>query len=203
MHFEFRDYQLLKIKQNLKNKFLLFSNGANQTSQNWLIVEQNLSDLNLKYYKIYNKIALEVFKNSIYKNISQTIRGTFFFLRLKTTLDVLKKQNLFKVLESICFTLLSIKLNNKIYSIVQIKNIKSLKYKHNVAVLYQFLLTNLKHVYRMNNKKISKQCDLNTWPSNPKLDALPGYAMSRLSILKEAGFEPTMRKSQQIYNLPL
>ena len=162
MHFEFRDYQLLKIKQNLKNKFLLFSNGANQTSQNWLIVEQNLSDLNLKYYKIYNKIALEVFKNSIYKNISQTIRGTFFFLRLKTTLDVLKKQNLFKVLESICFTLLSIKLNNKIYSIVQIKNIKSLKYKHNVAVLYQFLLTNLKHVYRMNNKKISKQCDLNT-----------------------------------------
>lgn len=153
MHFEFRDYQFSKIKQFLKNKFLLFSNGANQNSQNWLTVEQGLSNSNLKYYKIYNKIALKVFKNSIYKEIKQMIRGTFFFLKLGETSVLMNKHKLFKELESISFTLLSVKLNNKIYSIVQLKNIKSLNYRNNVAVLYQFFLVNLKHVYGIKPKK--------------------------------------------------
>lgn len=153
MHFEFRDYQFSKIKQFLKNKFLLFSNGANQNSQNWLIVEQELSNSNLKYYKIYNKIALKVFKNSIYKEIKQMIKGTFFFLKLGETSVLMNKHKLFKELESISFTLLSVKLNNKIYSIVQLKNIKSLNYRNNVAVLYQFFLVNLKHVYCIKPKK--------------------------------------------------
>lgn len=162
MHFESRDYQFLKIKQHLKNKFLLFSNGANKTSQDWLVVEQTLSNANLKYYKIYNKIASKVLKNSIYKNIGQMIKGTFFFLKLSETSLQLNKQKLFDSLKSVLFTLLSIKLNNKVYSITQIKNIKSLKYKNNMALLYQFFLVNLKYVYGMNHKKISKQCDLNT-----------------------------------------
>nr|QUS63605.1 hypothetical protein [Haslea silbo]QUS63808.1 hypothetical protein [Haslea silbo] len=162
MHFEFRDYQLLKVKQYLKQKFLLFSNGANQTSTNWLAVEQGLYKSNLKYYKVYNKIALKVLKNSIYNNIGQIVKGTFFFLKLKNNSTVLIKQKLFKELESIFFTLLSIKLNNKIYSIAQIKKIKSLNYKNNIAILYQFLSTNLKCIYGLKYKKISKQCDLNT-----------------------------------------
>nr|YP_010516653.1 hypothetical protein ON958_mgp27 [Haslea pseudostrearia]UXN44196.1 hypothetical protein [Haslea pseudostrearia] len=162
MHFESREYQFLKIKQHLKNKFLLFANGANKTSQDWLSVEQSLSNSNLKYYKIYNKIALKVLKNSIYKNISQMIQGTFFFLKLNEISLLINKQKLFDSLRSIFFTLLSIKLNNKVYSIVQIKNIKSLKYKNNMAVLYQFFFVNLKYVYGISHKKISKQCDLNT-----------------------------------------
>nr|YP_009688006.1 hypothetical protein [Haslea nusantara]QDX17607.1 hypothetical protein [Haslea nusantara] len=162
MHFEFRDYQFLKIKQYLKEKFLLFSNGANQTSTHWLAVEQSLHRSNLKYYKVYNKIALKVVNKSIYTNIGQLIKGTFFFLKLEKNLPLVTKKKLFKELETIFFTLLSIKLNNKIYSIAQIKKIKSLKYKSNMALFYQFLLANLKGVYGITYKKISKQCDLNT-----------------------------------------
>jgi hypothetical protein len=153
MHFEFRDYQFSKIKQYLKNEFLLFSNGANQNSRNWLAVEQGLHRFELKYYKVYNKIALKVLKNSIYKNIHQIIRGTFFFLKLNNSSISISKNILFKNLEPIFFTLLSIKLNNKIYSIAQIKNIKSLKYKNNIKIFYQFLLTDLKSVYKIASKK--------------------------------------------------
>lgn len=155
MHFEFRNYQLSRTKQYLKNKFLLFSNGANQNSQNWLTVEQGLSSSKLKYYKIYNKIALKVLNHSIYKNIQQLVQGTFFFLQLnKNKTAFLNKKKLFKNLETIFFKLVSIKLNNKIYSIAQIKNIKSFKYKNNIALLYQFFLVNLKSQYVMlYNKK--------------------------------------------------
>nr|UXN44323.1 hypothetical protein [Haslea karadagensis] len=162
MHFELRDYQFLKVKQYLKQKFLLFSNGASQTSTNWLAIEQSLSKSNLKYYKVYNKIALKVLTNSVYNNIKQVIKGTFFFLKLDGNTNLLTKQQLFKKLKSVFFTLLSIKLNNKIYSIVQIKKIKSLNYKSNMSIFYQFLSANLKSVYGITYKKISKQCDLNT-----------------------------------------
>nr|UXN44363.1 hypothetical protein [Haslea karadagensis] len=162
MHFELRDYQFLKVKQYLKQKFLLFSNGASQTSTNWLAIEQSLSKSNLKYYKVYNKIALKVLTNSVYNNIKQAIKGTFFFLKLDGNTNLLTKQQLFKKLKSVFFTLLSIKLNNKIYSIVQIKKIKSLNYKSNMSIFYQFLSANLKCVYGITYKKISKQCDLNT-----------------------------------------
>nr|YP_010516693.1 hypothetical protein ON925_mgp23 [Haslea provincialis]UXN44236.1 hypothetical protein [Haslea provincialis] len=162
MHFEFRDYQFLKVKQYLKQKFLLFSNGANQTSTNWLAVEQSLSKSNLKYYKVYNKIALKVLKKSIYNNIRQAVKGTFFFLKLDKNSTLLTKQKLFKKLESVFFTLLSVKLNNKIYSIAQMKKLKSLNYRNNMAIFYQFLSTNLKCAYGLTYRKVSKQCDLNT-----------------------------------------
>ena len=149
MHFKFRDYQFLKTKKHLKSKFLIFSNGVNQTSKNWLTIEQSLSDCNLNYYKIYNKIALKVFKNSLYKNTDNIVKGAFFFLKLKNALLVLNKQKLFKSLEATFFTLLSIKLNNKIYSAIQVKNMKSLNYKNTMTVFYQFLLVNLKHVFGM------------------------------------------------------
>lgn len=158
MHFEFRNYQLLKTKQCLKNKLLLFSNGANQNSQNWLTIEQGLVNSKLKYYKIYNKIALKVLKHSRYRNIQQMVQGTFFFLKFNETItqSFITKKKLFKNLESIFFKLLSLKLNNKIYSIAQIKTIKSLKYKNNIALLYQFFLANLKCQYTLLFNKKSR-----------------------------------------------
>ena len=162
MELNFKNYQKLKIKNHLKtNTFLLFSIGANRNSQNWIDTEQSLHKLNLNYYKIYNNIAIKTIENSIYKNSTDIINSTFFYLTVKT--DNFIKLNLLNLLKSIFFSILSVKLNNKIYSLHTLKNINSLTYKKNQSILYQFLLTNLKLSYQLTHKKtISKQCDSNT-----------------------------------------
>ena len=153
MHFKFREYQFSKIKQYLKTEFLLFANGTNKNASNWLIVEQSLNNLGIKYYKIYNKIAFKAIKMSLLKNIKQLIKGTFFFLKLDNNSLSINKKIFLKSLELIFFNLLSVKLNNKIYSITQLKNMSSLKYHNNIAILFQFLTVSLKSTYKIANKK--------------------------------------------------
>jgi hypothetical protein len=165
MQLNFRQYQISKTRKYLiKNNFLILSIGSNQNSQNWLQIEQGLKKLKLNYHKLYNNITKKTIKNSIFKNSLNMINSTFFFLKpnFNKANNFLIKPSIINNLKSIFFTVLSIKLNNQIYSISQFKNIKSLTYKNNMAIMYQFLLTHLKFSYRLNSKKFSKQCDLNT-----------------------------------------
>lgn len=164
MQFNLKDYQLLKTKQYLKkNDFLLLSVGANQKAQNWISTEQVLYQLKLNYYKIYNNITIKIIKNSIYKNSLNIINSTFFFFKPVTN-ELLNKKRLLQSLNLIQLNVLAIKLNKKIYTLSQSKNIKSFNYKTNISVMYQFLITNLKSSYTMikNKETFSKQCDLNT-----------------------------------------
>jgi hypothetical protein len=80
MKFNLKTYQEQKTKQYVKNsKFILFSINANQKSQNWIVTEQELLKLKLKYYKIYNKTTKKIIKNSIYSNFVNIVGSTFFF----------------------------------------------------------------------------------------------------------------------------
>ena len=169
MQFNFKTHQVSKIEKYLKNNIVLFSNGTNQNSSNWVLTEQALYKLNLSYHKIYNNIAIKIIKNSIFKNYQQIINSTFFFLTLKqnNTNSNNNKNLILKNLERINFSLYFIKLNDKIYSITQLKSLSSFKYNITVKILYQFLYTNLKLSYTLNathrqKQKDSKQCDLNT-----------------------------------------
>lgn len=153
MQFNLKSYQISKTKQYLqKNNFLLFSIGANQNSQNWIAVEQSLHKLNLGYYKTYNNTAIKTLKNSVYKNSLNTVNSTFFFLKPQQNSRLLTRNNLINTLNSILFTVLAIKLNKKVYTITQSKNIRSFNYKKNVSVMYQFLVTNLKFSHSLAKK---------------------------------------------------
>ena len=155
MKLNFKNYKIEKSKKHLtKNNFLLFSIGTNQNSQNWIIIEQGLYKLKLNYHKTYNNITTKIVKNSIFKNSISIINSTFFFFKPKiNNKNTIIKINIINALKSIFFTVLSLKLNNKIYGIPKLKNISSLSYKDNVAIIYQFLLTNLKFSYKLNPKK--------------------------------------------------
>lgn len=155
MKLNFRNYQNIKIKQDLKkNNFLLFSIGVNQSAQNWINVEQVLHKLKLNYYKTYNNKTRKIIKNSIYKNLFNIFNGTFFFIKPKlNSKQKLVNNTVLKNLSSILFTIISIKINNKIYTIPQLKNINSFVYKNNIKIIYQFLLTNLKLLYTFVHKK--------------------------------------------------
>ena len=147
MKFNFKEYQKQKTKQYLKNNdFILLAINANQKLQNWVTIKQELYKLKLNYYKIYNKTTKKVMENSIHRRIISVVNTTFFFIKLNNK-KILVKTDIFHLLENILFTLLAIKLNKKVYSTAQFKNIISFHYKKNVSVLYQCLITNLKPNY--------------------------------------------------------
>lgn len=144
MKFNLKEYQNKKIKQYLKsNSLILFSINANQNSQRWVDIEQELQKLKYNYYKSYNNTTKKIIKYSICMNVANIIASTFFFLKpvtSKTRVD----NKIFQLLNTNLFTLLAIKLNNKIYTIAQSKNIISLNYRKKASILYQFLFTSMK-----------------------------------------------------------
>lgn len=142
---KFKSYQNIKIKRFLKdNSILLFYNGVNQKAINWVKLEQKLKTINLNYYKVYNKIALTIFNNSIFLNFTNLINGSFFLLTPKNKILLTKKVIKKETIEFLKFSLLSIKFNKKVYSIKQIKKLNLFDYKKTVSIFYQFFLVNLK-----------------------------------------------------------
>ena len=160
MKIKTKHYKLAKIKSYYKNEKILFLfDTYNLDTKNWLKVEQKLKNLNLKYYKIFNVITKIFLKNTIFKNLKTTINGPLKLVSLrdeKTLIDIKKLKKTFSN-----FQLSTVKLNNKLYSKSQIKNLELLNYKVN---LYTFNKT-LKNFLSINTLKLtknSKQCDLNT-----------------------------------------
>ena len=154
MDFNLKDYQIFKLKKYFKNNdFFFLFHSAKLSLNQWTIIEQNLKKLKLNYYKTLNGTTLKTLKNSIYKNISSVISSFVVFInpKFKTTefdLDLLTK-NL-----KPSFSLISLKLNNKIYSPAQLKGVKSLSYKKNMFNLHKSLDRHLKTSYRLTNKKV-------------------------------------------------
>ena len=155
MKFNLKNHQTHKLKQLLKKeRFLIFSINTNQNSKNWILIEQGLHKLKLKYYKIYNNTAINAIKNSTQVNLLKIICSTFFFLKLKNSNKKLIKNSIINELNSIFFTTLAVKINQNVYSINQIKKLTVFSYKKNISILYQFLQTNLKSSITIQNKKI-------------------------------------------------
>jgi hypothetical protein len=140
-----KNYKTLKTKNYLKETNLLFFyNGINRSSNNWIATEQGLKTLNFSYYKIFNKTTAKILKNSIYSSVEPTINGTTFFIKPNNNCNVLTRHILLNNFELLFFTMLAIKLNNKVYNLNQLKTTNSLKYKENMLLFYQFELTHLK-----------------------------------------------------------
>ena len=145
MKFNSKNHQTYKIKQLLKKEnFVIFSINTNQNSKNWISIEQGLHKLKLNYYKIYNNIAIKAVKKSTQTNLRKVICSTFFFLKTSNSTKTLLKTSLINELNSIFFTTIAMKINQSIYSVKQIKNLTVFNYKKNIAIMYQFLKTNLK-----------------------------------------------------------
>lgn len=155
MEFNLKSYQTFKTKHYLKkNNFLLFTLGANQNSQNWITFEQNLHKLGLSYYKTYNNITIKTLEASVYKNLKNFVKSTFFFLKPKQNpgkIEIIKYSTI-NMLNSTTFAILNIKLNKKIYTMSQLKTASTLTYKKNISIMHMFLLTSLKFSKRL--KKI-------------------------------------------------
>ncbi len=144
MQLNFRSYQKTKIKSIMKkNNFVLFTIGANQNASSWITLEQNLHKLDLDYIKIYNNITTKLLQDSIAKKLKNVVDSTFFFLKHKNTVKIIKS-NLITEINTSKFNLVTIYLNKKLYAVSQLKKMNSFHYKKNIAIMYQFLGTTLK-----------------------------------------------------------
>lgn len=146
MEFNSKDYQILKTKDYFKTKnFFFFFNSINHDSNSLVILEQKLNSLNFNYFKVFNKLTNNILKNSIYNNI-KIANGIIFFIKPKMDSKAQSKQIIVSNFELLLFTLLAIKLNNKIYTTMHFKNMDSLEYKENKLSLYQFGALNFKKI---------------------------------------------------------
>ena len=154
MKFKLKAYKVFKTKYYLKQKKLFFLYAATSLNvKNWLTVEQTLKKSNLNYYRLSNTLAIKTMKASIYTNYKQLINSLTILVNTgsKTALELKKLINLKNIL-----TLLSIKLNNKIYSISQLKNLNSLDYNQAVLRLFQFFIIYLTYAFKITQKTLSK-----------------------------------------------
>ena len=133
MDFDLKTYKHLKIRYYFKavNCFFFF-HGTSLKNENWIKIEQILVAHKLKYFRIFNKIMIKTLKSSIFKNLIVLIHGPIILLNGNNADLTLKD------LENISplISLLGFRLNNKIYSRKQIKNLKKVSYIENVFGVY-------------------------------------------------------------------
>ncbi len=157
MDFNSKTYQIAKLKKYFKNESLFFLfNSTKPNLTKWTSTEQNLKKLKLNYHKFLNKTTIKTFKSSVYKNFRYNVAGFILFINSSCKKTELNLASMLKVLKS-SFTLISIKLNNKVYSTAQIRGLNDLSYNKSVFNLYRVLDKQLKASYLLTNKKkISK-----------------------------------------------
>ena len=152
MDFNSKEYQSVKLKNFLKkNNFFFLFHSAKRDLNQWIHTEQNLKKLKLKYFKTLNGMTLKSFENSIYKNLSPVICGFILFINANFKTTELKMKLIQKNLKP-SFELISVKLNNKMYSTSQLKGLNSLSYRTNVFNLHKSLDKHLKTSYRLTKK---------------------------------------------------
>nr|YP_010120180.1 hypothetical protein KQ351_mgp25 [Pseudo-nitzschia micropora]QRC76534.1 hypothetical protein [Pseudo-nitzschia micropora] len=153
MDFNSKDYQNVKLKNFFKtNGFFLWFHSAKLDLNQWTDTEQNLKKLKLNYSKALNGITLKLFKDSIYTNISPIVCSFVLFINSNYKTTELQLNSMEKNLKP-SFKLISVKLNNKIYSTSQLKGLNDFSYKKSIFNLHSSLDQHLKTSYVLTRKK--------------------------------------------------
>jgi hypothetical protein len=156
MDFNLKKYRVLKVKKKFKeSEFFFFFNSAKIKSNKWIKIEKLLKKLKLEYHQIFNNTTLKTIKNSVYTNINQLVSGVIVLIKPIHKSTTIELKVIKKNLDSL-FVLLCVKLNNKIYTTTQLKNLNVLSYKKNVFNLYCNLERCLKTSNKLTMNKKSK-----------------------------------------------
>ena len=153
MDFSLKTYRRLKIKYYLKTiNFFFFFHGASLNNESWIKTEQTLVRNKLKYYRVFNTLMIRTLKCSIFKNLITLLHGPIVLINTDNVELTLKKlKNINPLINLLC-----LKLNNKIYSRKQIKNIKKLSYIENVSIFHKSMKNLIKMpYYKFKSKKLS------------------------------------------------
>ena len=154
MDFNLKTYKYSRIKHYLREiNFFFFFQGASVDSRSWIKIEQDFVSHDLKYYRIHNKLMINALRSSIFRNTVILIHGPIILLNSNN-----KNMKLtFKELENInpLIHLLGLRLNNKIYSKKQTKNLKKMSYLENISIFHKYMkaFTMLPY-YKLKSRKV-------------------------------------------------
>ena len=130
-------YKFLKIKTSLKkNKLIVFYNTKDLNSKIWFAAKKLLKNLNLKYFRLQNKITKKILNQSIFKKFKPIISNTIIIGTFKIVINLVFST--FFITNNF-LTFLAIKLNKTFYLLNQIKNIQLVKYKIVISIFYTSL----------------------------------------------------------------
>jgi len=153
MDFNLKTYKCFRIKQYLKViNFFFFFQGTSVNNESWIKIEQSFVNHELKYYRILNKLMINTLKSSVFKNVAVLIHGPIILLNNDNNNTKLT----FKELENInpLINLLGFRLNNKIYSKKQTRNLRNMSYLENICIFHQSMKTFTKlPYYKLKSRK--------------------------------------------------
>ena len=135
MNKNLKTYKLYKVKTFLKRyPIIIIYHTLNVKEVNWLKINESLEQLNLKCYKLRNKLSKHALKNSVFSNFSVMLNGSLCFVYPK---NATKFNGNFKTFSKInkIMPILAIKINKKIYSTTQLSSLSTLNYKSNISTL--------------------------------------------------------------------
>ncbi len=144
MDFKLKTYKHFKIKHYLrKENFFFFYQGTFLKNESWIKIEQALIMHQLKYFRIFNKLMINLLKKSIFKNVTTLIHGPIMILNSNNAKLTFTKLN--NISSFVC--LLGVRLNYKIYCKNQIKKLRKVTYLANFSILHDFIKTFIKMPY--------------------------------------------------------
>jgi hypothetical protein len=157
MEFNLIDYKLFKMKYILKfTQLFFFFNSTRLKSRNWVLVEQALNNIKLKYYKVYNISTNKIVTSSIFRNGNKIVNGSTLLVSLnsKEANNINFPMTTKLITAHQLLTFLSIKINNKVYSNFQIERINFSNYTRNLLTFCYTIKKNLKKqlIMNLNNK---------------------------------------------------
>ena len=103
--------------------------------------------------RVINTLLIKTLTHSIFRNLAVLVHGPILLLKISNAKSVIHKLNSINLWVS----LLCLKLNNKIYSSKQIRNLNKLSYIENVYSFYNCMQLVVKMpYYKFKNKKITQ-----------------------------------------------
>jgi hypothetical protein len=136
------NYQIKKVLK--KNNLLFFINVLNKKTKQLVIENKKLKKFEFKKYNFNNKFLIKIFKISINKSIFNIIQNSIIFIYYENNKKTLLLNKCIDIFNNLLFFILTVKLNNKFYSINIIKKILSFNYYQNKKLIYKFFCYQLK-----------------------------------------------------------
>jgi hypothetical protein len=121
-----------------KNAFFLITHGAVFKARESITLKRFSKNHKIGIKKALNIFLKKKLENSIFCKKNFVIKGPIFLLK------GLEKKIFINFFELFFFNTLLLKLNDKMYSNENFRNISSLKYKNNMLIFYKFRSVNLK-----------------------------------------------------------
>ena len=139
LNLNFKEFKKIRVSSYIKNKKFFFINQTTNTnSESSKKSKYQLQKLQMKRFKITKSTASVILKDSIYKNYLMIFQNLTAFLKPLSTKIKIKK-SFFENLEKLLVFVLIMKLNNKVYTAANFKNLIFFSYNCNKLLVYCLL----------------------------------------------------------------